>query len=741
MASQHASLDDVPLLRAASIRWEQSVGVAPYVTTLFVHRSNLQKLLDKQGQPGRLVVGSGSGETGYTVEKVFVVSEAPSNAPFIAGVLVADVRWLWQRVWIRRHYNAVRKSGNRQMLEGGPVELNAIVDTFTFHAWSLAGGKIRWKPLGVLQDVLKGVQKQMEAIHAGGKGKGSAMEFSVDLPLDVDSLPIEDLQLDDPGDAAILRALGNVPRAEVSVDLKGKVHVFDRLDFDAAKRQAKDLGPETVVGGHLVEVLQEKIRPSAIDVLFDRELELRWDAKVEGGDGSDGSEEVEPGAAGISNPDMVNVLPIPDLTLKVGNRTLYRGTWAPLPDVLAAWNKDLKGAPLPLTIENLRKYWFYGLWNIFTEIGKSEPRPDWVNRLSTLRAHFRQTYQLSRSWMDRIKSLRGYRVAVVDPVTGARAPTLVESDYCVQPSERVAVDAAQGKGINQFFMWENVKGYPDDGSIASGHPAPAYAQVVDEDLGIIHIAYRTDPWGLASCIHPSMIVNAAGEIGGPTVDFRYQSLARNSPIVDGSVKGTNDGILLSNHHRALVVLTAAPGAPNNERQLHRIRITPSDVAQIVPKASQGGSGPVWQVRVPASTYTARFLWDDHLSKTLYPKVFGFGSFDPDQAGLDSDELDKGELFQNRKECESIAKAVAAAVYTRLADHLQGRPVHHVHSGAEPKGNLASVAHRLDPDGRLLTELSIPPEVKPVDFFSLMDARTRALVLGLVQGKPSGGPIT
>lgn len=706
MAGQRAVIGGIAVSAIAPIRWRLTTGTQPYTTVVEVHESEAKQILNRLGRSVDIRV---HGDGGFTIKQVYVIAEAPSSAPFYKGIVLADARWKWNRTHVRRRYNHPRRTGNKHMQEGGPAEITPITDDFTYAKWSLYNGTKKWTASRMLLDIADRVCSAF-----GGK---FALVYQPP-----DELPIEDLFVNDPGDAALDVAMAKVPGCDVYVDYDGKAIFYNARDLAAAKKLLGDMTP-AIQGSQIPAlVTQRHLRPEAIEVLFDREVEIRFNSKAEG-DGSTPTAD-----ANDNQREMINVLPLPDLELVVGGHRCYRGQWVRIEDVIEAWSRDLPDDAPPITFENIRKFWFGGRFSTWAELGKLSPDGDFVMRMAALAAHYRKTYQLPRKWMDRILSLRNYRVAVVDPVTGTRAPGLIQTNYCVQTNDRAKV--AQKSA--DVFHWLNVEGYPTDDLVINGRPAPAVATILDEDLGVIHVEFVRDPLGLSAAIHPSQCENEAGEKGTPTFDLRRTSLRKFSPIRDGKVKGSNGGIRLSATHKLLVILTAAPGAPNNERQLHKIKVKPSEVAGMLPGAGADGTGPVWQVHVPASIYTARFMWDDSIAEK-YTRLFGFNSDSPDDAGIDSEELG-GEMFQNEAECKKLAKAAAAAVYSRMADHIEGSLTVHVKDGIEPAGNVNAVEHSLDPDGLLTTTAIATPALKPKDLFAFLDDRTRAIILGTVQFK-------
>ena len=109
-------------------------------------------------------------------------------------------------------------------------------------------------------------------------------------------------------------------------------------------------------------------RPSAIDVYFTREDEVRFDYH----------EPLTTGTADITNPDRVleNVLQLPDPELLIGSKRYGQGSWVQINQALLnAWNTDLPPKILngsgtttlkPITFDFIRQSWGNGfmLWRL-----------------------------------------------------------------------------------------------------------------------------------------------------------------------------------------------------------------------------------------------------------------------------------------------------------------------------------------------------------------------------------------
>jgi hypothetical protein len=688
-----------PLLAARGISWSLMGGTQPFTTAVDVHASAAQSMSEMVGRSASLTITSETADT-RTIKDVFVVGETGSLQPFTRTFILADKRWKWNRTHVRRTYNDPKRTGNRRVVGDGPEEIAQVLDIYTYRKYSLDGESRKWTALRMIEDVLTRV------VGAGG--------FTFDQRPSRD-LPVERLDIDDPGDVAIGRALAHVPGFDVYVAHDGIVHVFDTLGLEAGETLLRTAG-HAVVGEDVAKksVLRD-IRPSSVTVLFNREVELRFDSLTESS-----TVTVESGQLYCDN-----VMPSPDLTISgVPGFTgsVSRGTFVPIRDLITAWNNDRPSGTPAMTLDSIRRMWFVGL-DQYAEHGKQVPDVNWVARVGALRAHFRQTYRISKDWMERIKSLRSYRVAVIDPVTGARAPAFVASDYCVEPTDKARIKA--GKSSKDVFGWMNVQGWAE--SLSDAIQAPAVVQILDEDLGVFRVDYVPNLIGLTSTTHPSLVVNGQGDPGTPSHDFRQKKF---SPTRDGRVKGTNSNVSLSPDHKVAVILTAGAGAPNNQRQLHPITVSPAEAYGAMGRNVEPCAGPEWQIRVGPAIYAARFAWmEDAGPEAVFKKMFGFGGGE----GIDAGSIPQG-LFQNKKECEALAKAAAASVYSFLGNRMEGSTTVHWRSMWNPAGNVGNVTYTINPEGGTHARLSAIPPARPPDLFGFLDDNTRSIILGLVQLK-------
>ncbi len=711
MATGSATIGGEVILASSDVRWRLREGVKPVVEAFDVMPASKGRLLSGPLHPVDLVIRGPSGE--LTVSDLYVIGELPSEDPNIARVEVADRRWFWDRPHVNRRYNIRRNVGVMRLANPGTKELQPVVEDVWYAPWSLKDEK-PWTATEVLRDVLEEVLlHEREFVHGPEKAKGAGV--NVVIADEFDDIPIENFELEDDGDQAIRRVLSYLPEAAITVDPNGTVRIYSRLSGREGA-PIREGGPETRDGGHVQLVTRERIRPREVHVLFGRLVELRFD-----------SEESDHPTATEDQRYAENVLPVPDFELTVGGAPVAQGTWIPFHAVLDAWGEAPGLGKITFDLIQKALVPFMDLWSGVLLAGALDPDADWMGRVSAINDHYRRTFRINRRWMDRILTLEPYRVAIVDPETGQRAPAMAWSDYARIPTQRALI--AQAAGGKDLAWALNVEGYPPGGKIdKDSKPAPADVSVADPDQGILHVAYLTDPYRMTEMVLPSKVsMSDAPDRPGPTGDITD----RGSPITFDTVSDSSGVPKLAANHKIAILLTAVPASPNSDRQLERIVVTPKDVAPLfskMPGALAGlsnATGPVVEVRVPTSIEAARVAWSDEEKDVAeIERAFGIGAGEPQLRDLivNYDSNGRGASLVD------VAKAVAARVWARFADREQGGKTVPLKPGLLPDGWIREVVHSIRRTGQVTTELVLRDDAPQLNLFALMDSGTRRQVL-------------
>lgn len=729
-------LGGVDLAGSGPINWKIITGTAPYTTALTVHRRAWESLQRQVGQPLDLEITDKLGTTAR-IKEVYILHQLPSDSPHRVSFLVADKRWLWAYKLIVRDYNIPRKTGDRTAAkEMVPVETQTILDKYDFLPYSL-NGATKWTAKAAVEDVLK----QLDDSDDGG------------APFQIESFPIEDgegqfslqgVRVRDSGAVALSRLLSYVPGAEVYVNVDGRVTLFDGADLGEAERHFSSLPPSTWAGDWAGIIDRKAIRPSKVIVHYQREVEVVWDYQD---DYSEGSQLLNPDR---NAPFLENVIPTTDPVTEVlvydpekgssdETASVPSGTWVEFKKLLASMELD-RPAGAPWTFATLQRYWVSGdldgvmggldLDN-FTQINVSL-------RIQSIKQHFRQMFRVNRRYMERVRDILAIRVALLDPVLGARAKAAVWGQACIIPSEKGKriYPRLDPDSLGVFRNVDMLARFTAGARLIDTEPGPAEVNIRDTDLGIFGIEWKLDPYGKTAGYVPSQLV---GELTGqPVVPTRNLARQDDLPMGHGiRVEGGTNAVFLDPSVQMKVMMTIIPAAPNNARQFHRVEVEASDVADIFRTdfRIQGGDGPPLEVFVSPNEMTARFGWqDDALAEGTVQNLLGLNSDDDPDAGIEGTDLPGFVLANEERHLTEHARSVAAEVLAPFSDSIQGAVTTRLpENGLTLKGNMASATLRVEgaPSAKVDTVHVFPGQQKPLPRFAVLPDSVRAIVLGVV----------
>jgi len=731
-----AFLRNVPLLATMPVSWRITTGTRPVIAEFDIPPDGLQGLLDLGGPAIGHTLRIKTGGVEHQFKGLLIIGIGNAENPHIKRIVVADRRWLWNYKIVRKLFNWRRRSGSFRRGDWGAELQQQPVFKFQYAQFSMKSPETPWKAREVLRDILTSPDALAEP--------ESDVIFDDDLS-QLDGLPVENLVLDDAGDAALARAIALIPGAEVTIQPDGKIRVFNSLSGGETDVVGKgiigpggQLGPEMVGAGHVEFDDRRFLRPSRVDVYFSMEVELRFDFL----------EDTPPSQTEDNPPRYLdNVMPLPDFgPLKVGGQDTFQGTYVTIKDAIDAWTAQSlpKGIIKNLTFDLINRAMvpgmgFFAALELLGKLNLEVDDEDWGSRISALQTHYRQTFRLPRPWMDDILSLRAFLVATIDIVNGQRAPAMAFADYSYIPSMKGLLRQIK-KGEGDFYAF-NVSGYPGEnveikrGSALAGgaQPAPATVQILDGDQGIIRINYQTDPFRNREVILPAKLVNA------PKKDFRRSN---NSTPVGFNVKsGAGTVTKLSEEQKVAVLLTAVPASPNSKQQLYRISVTPDAVEDLLPEGARdslrNARGPVKEVRVGAAIETARVRWKQDKATDI-AKIFGHGGvLDNPRDQLkdlvinDKEQADIGPVDRSAS-LPTIARAVTAGIYASEHGRPRGSMSGRMKGSAQLEGTMKELNHALEPNGVAKTQANLPVEITPFDLFGFMPSDVRQIVLKNVQ---------
>lgn len=680
--------------------WALTSGTQPHQAIFEVTAARARQILER-GQAQFQSAGTGTrprnqpapvgpltleirapGRDPVVIQGLYVQASQPGGSINTAAVLVADRRWLFRRVLIRRDYNIRRRTGEFRVLEGEvrPLQVATRAADVAYRPATLKGDK-PWKAREILEDVLT------ELCGQGG------WVIDEDLPF---ADTVEGLVLKDPGDEALQRVLGFLPGAAVYAGLDGRLHVYNAL-------RNGEIAVATAAGrplwntGNWAVVDRSFLRPQRVHVYFGRELEVRYDYSDDNANATR--------VRGREPRHLENVLPSPDATLTLANgRVVALGTWITVDQALAAW-RALEDFPPELTEHlsqaGIRRFYMAGLsflHHLFShQVGTSELNAVWAKRINALQDHWRRTFRLLPAWRDKIATLRAYRCAVVDEETGTRAAAQAYFDHVVKLGARGLTKFAKGNDLG----WNTTSWAAN---LAEGKVAPADVEVLDEDNGIIRITPRLDLGGLAVAVAPGTVDVIPKATAGETTTLWAQcSLAASWDLA--------------------VVVTCSQAVPNDLGQMHRETVAARDAYALLPGVVEGvHRAPDADTLVSEGIETARWGWVDDQATALEETFFDGKPPPP-------------ALMVNPATVRALAQAQAARVHAALLDRGEGSFAVPLKAGVVPTGSLSQVIYKVArPDEKSVvttTTLVMPPIVVSPSITSLLPESVRRVVQKLV----------
>lgn len=673
-----AELAGVPLIGVRPVGWSQTRGVQPYQRIFESRAEDIDEIVRRAaGGPIDLRIGAGSDVT--TWKGLRVVSTQPGRGPQWKALLVADSRIEWSKKTIIRSYNVRRRTGETRLVGEGRIETRTLIGDVAYKSWTLKDGR-EWRSREILEDVLQALVGSAYTIEE----KALRREF-----------PVQDLEISLTGAAALLRVLQYFSGISVRPEPDGSITVYDTRD--GSERDALSrAGPILTNTGHALLSDKSFWRPEHIDVLYERECELRFDASI-----TPGSTTVPRTGPAVTEPRLiVNVVANPDVEpLTVGGRTVGQSTWLPFPD----WFGALPGsshptpvnAPADLSDAVVRQHWcaqFTFLQHLYALDEAGNRVPAWTARLRAVRRHWRQSWRIAPDWMQRIASVRAYRAAVIDDETGTRAPAAAFCDYLVKGSQH---GIAKKQSEYHRLGWV-VPGYAD--RLEDAELAPAAVSVIDEDNGILRVELQRDPSGEAE----ELIPGRCDELDLPSWDFSTSHAGWYLVHLDPDFG-------------MAVVVTCVQGSPNSEKRYHRERITPQQAGRALGLSVGECRGEPMTILVRGGMLTARYAWMDSFAEQI------------EDAFITGADMPRN-LLTNAEQIERMSTAVAARAYSEWIDRTEGSYAVPYNKDARVTGSISAVETIIEPTrGGVLTYIILAPELDPVDWEAMLpDSHLRTI---------------
>ena len=734
MAKAQVTLNKIPLAGVGVIAWRFQTGTQPYTAVFTVHNKDWKRSLRGViGKPLDLKITDSRGVT-VTIKDVYILHEVASDGPWRTSFLVADRRWKWAYPLITRDYNIPKKTGDRTALNPDiRAELRVTVDKYEYRPYSLDGDK-KWTPKRAVHDVLSQLEDSFVMESFPIEVKGSEGEYS-----------LQNVILRDQGDVALSRLLAYIPGAEVYVDADGMARVFDGTDLDAAETYFKTLKHVTRDGEKAAKIDRIQIRPKEVVIHYQREVEVVFDYA----DDYSGQTQTK---LSRDDPYLDNVLPTVDpVTDIIGEydpetdttirKSVPPGTWVQLDIWLEAMDKIKPKGSLPWIFFTIQKHWYRG--DLDAALGGKgldlDPVGNVALRIQALKQHFRQTFRINRRYMERVRDIQAVRVALLDPVTGARAPAAVWGQACSTPSFKGTM--ASRKDAERAWILRNVDylvpSKAKDAKLVATSPGPTRVNILDRDMGVFRVEWMASPYGTVASWLPCHLVQ---EDDRSTPKSITRNLSQQDTVAMGAgmkVESGTNSIFLRDTLEMRVMMTIIPAAPNNKRQFHRLTVRGDQIKSLFRTefGISSGSGPVLEVFIPPTEATARFAWNVDLAATkTIAQLLGLDDPDPNSAGIDSTFLPGFVVANETNELNGHSRAVAAELLAVFVDSLQGRVATVVpKNGLLLKGNMAGAIIQVSgsPSAKVSAVFEFPGYQKPISRLALMPESTRHIILGIV----------
>lgn len=681
MSGTRATLGGIPLLGHMSVGWSITRGTRPYQRIFEVRREDAEALL-LQNRGVDLIIEC----PGYAPLKVFdlyvMSSQNSLSHPDRVGILVADKRVWWNRQHVTVDANIRRRTGDVRLTVSGNIERRQVADDVDYTAPSLKDSK-PWKAAELINEVI---------YQADGR-------FPDLSRVKRDGAAIETVFIDDPGDIAVQKALDYMGGVDVFISRLGQTVLIDARD--GAEGDLILAAGAAAVGMGVVEASDKRAwRPASIRVLFERELEIRFDytenpaqsvgfGLVSGGEISDN---------GRPPRKLYNVIQVPDAVLGSSGGLLVGGQWTPIQhyiNALATVSRPLRAAPITHAI--MRRY-YLGQWSyvdhLYCTDDRGNPEATWIARIAALRRHWRLSYRIDKGWMDRFKSISPFMVSKIDDEQGMRTQSPVYCDWTKRPS-LAKIYRSRSESLLMGF-W--VRGYADD--LADGHIAPASVRIIDPETGILRVTLHTDPWGDSEGIAP----------GYPDA----------SPTqAPGNLYGFWSLLGLADDFRLAVILTCVPAMPQDVTRYHDEVVSPEEASGALGQGIGPCTGPPMYIKVGGGLITARFAWSDSEATAIEECVFK-GTAPP------------WHLMMNYDEVRAVALAEAARQYAFMMDRNEGTQTYPLNPDLEPVGAIGRVEHELLPSGTALSRMTMMPHPQDLPIWNFMPTSTQRILRRLVQ---------
>lgn len=755
------ALAGVPLGAKGGSAWRFQTGAEPYVGVFHCHESqwngNLAQRMKRREELTLYIKDDRGAE--LSIKRLTILHQLPSESPHRVYFAVADKRWEWPYRLVARDFNITRKTGSRTAYQDVvPLEVASYGDIYDFMSYSLRDGLHRWtarQAFELMLDIVHETEGNSDAINELRKE-----EWKVDKwPMkDADSkennaISLQNVSIRDNANVALSRMMSFIPGCDIYVDHEGITRVIDTMDLGETERYFVSAVPNTTWSGDVVRKIDRtSIRPSAVSVFFQKEIEVAFEYSD---DYAATTVSIDPIAPWVENViptvDPVTIVTRYDPFLeKEVTGPVPAGTWVEAKKWLQAMDATRNSASEPWTFDTISTYWMEG--SLEGALGASGAQMNVASeanmpaRVSALKQHWRQTFRINRRYMERIRDLMNVRVALLDPVTGARAPSAAWGQYCMVPTTKGRLMTARDDGTEQHIMVNVDSLYPSNNSelnLVETTPSPVNVQLVDRELGIFRLQWVSHPWGTVETITPFHLVNR----GSPFTPMRNLALQDKYPMGVG-MRTANEatGAEIRETMEFKAILTIIPAGPNDKTQFWEQPVAASefDASYRIPGRLNPGRGPKLEIYAQPGEGTSRWGWKlDAEARDTIQYMLGLKQEDEktkkirDQKRLDLGDYPGFEHANLDRHLKPLAAAIAAEGMVPFADNIQGSAAS-ILTNDPPRivGNMSGVTVRVAgaDSGKVDVVRDFPGQQRPISRFGLLPESARHIILGTLPYK-------
>ncbi len=742
---------EIPILGVENVSWLLRTGVEPVIKLFDFAVEHRDFLLEAAESPHEIGLVIGENEySSLTILRVVQDSKFGFNT---VSAIVADRRWVWSRKHIYRRFNVRKRVGYLHYTEPNQKQLAITEAELRFAKFSIKSNGQLFTMEEILDDIIDDVEDDGSLIALTFKNK-RILEEQFKLKDGGKDLTLENVFIDDQGPGAVRNILRQIGGAAIAINANGDLKIFSQVD-GKDEEEVNKLGFVAQNLGNFEFSDHKFVRPKFFRVKFAIEAEVRFDYKERSG-----------GSAVPITPNerlLQNVIQNTDNTLNVatllGGGFISQLNWIEINDILQAWNEFTpqglvlrNGVTFDLLYHALVHDDVFGAMFlsgiIQPEVGSADA--DWMARIGALKTHFRQTFKIPDEWRDRVSSIRANLISTINPITGTRANSPIYCDWAAKISQKGIIRHQRTRprgsslGTNNTPIYINTPGYPT-GSVSNGVPAirskdsaaPGILNILDPEIGIIRLNFKMDVFKNYQLILPGHIKNIA------SYNVVGAQVITQDTVLDNVARGKARMQLEEDWNLATIV-TMKPIAQRDSNIFFEILITPNDILPFLPDNIKNtiidAHGPVQEIRIPDQIETARVRWsDDPKDARVTEKIFGFhggiGLLDLkrlerlviNHTGIRGTEpiIQPGGGTASLKE---IARAAAIKFLLSQRDRFVGRAASKSYLNPEVKGNINEIEQFITVKGADITAIDFLEKPAAIDIFSLMDDRTRRVVL-------------